>query len=96
MTKSTRDGRTIESDPTEPFKGLCQFVEWWEEFKRVHCEGIQATFTVDANLVVTFSFVHKGSIRRYSLDLKDRYIPKALDEIKIVLHELREAWKVCL
>ena len=96
MTKSTRDGRTIDPDPTEPFKGLCKFVEWWTEFQRVHCQGVDALWSVDADLVVTFRFVYKGSIRRYSLDLKDRYIPKVLDEIKVVLHDLREAWKVCL
>ena len=96
MTKSSRDGRTIESDPTEPFRGLCKFVEWWMEFQRDHCEGIDTLWSVDADLGVTFRFVYKSSIRRYRLDLRDRYVPKALDEIKVVLNELREAKTSCL
>lgn len=96
MTKSTKDGRTIESDPTEPFRGLCQFVEWWTEFQRDRCQGIDATWSVNADLVVSFRFVYVVSIARYSLDLKDRYIPKALDEIENLLHDLREAKTRCL
>ena len=96
MTKSTRDGRTIESDPTEPFRGLCKFVEWWMEFQRVHCQDVEATWTVNADLIISFRFQHKVSVRRYLLDLKDRYIPKALDEIEIVLLDLREAKTSCL
>lgn len=96
MTKTTDTTRTIESDPTEPFKGLCKFVEWWTEFQRDHCQGIDATWSVDADLVVTFRFVYTVSVRKYSLDLKDRYIPKALDEIEIVLLDLREAKTSCL
>ena len=96
MTKTTDTTRTIESDPTEPFRGLCKFVEWWMEFQRDHCEGIDATWSVNADLVVNFRFQHKVSVRRYLLDLKDRYIPKALDEIETVLLELREAKTSCL
>ena len=96
MTKTTDTTRTIDPDPNNPFRGLCQFVEWWTEFERDHCQGIDATWSVNADLVVTFRFQHKVSVRRYSLDLKDRYIPKALDEIEIVLLELREAKTSCL
>ena len=96
MTKTTDTTRTIESDPTEPFRGLCKFVEWWTAFQRDHCQGVEATWSVNADLVVTFRFVYTVSVRKYSLDLKDRYIPKALDEIEIVLLDLREAKTSCL
>ena len=96
MTKTTDTTRTIESDPTEPFKGLCKFVEWWTEFQRVHCQGIEATWTVNADLVVSFRFQHGVSRFEYALDLKDRYIPKALFEIEIGLMKLLAAPKSCL
>jgi hypothetical protein len=92
MTTSTKtDDKAIHA-----FVGLCEFVAWWTEFQREHCQGIDATWSVNADLVIVFRFQKEVSVRRYSLDLKDRYIPKALDEIKIVLTKLREAKISCL
>jgi hypothetical protein len=88
MTKS-RDGRTIESDPTEPFKGLCQFVEWWEAFKASHCEGLHANWSCNDDLVVRFVFRNAYSVFNYKLDLKDRYIPKAVFEMQVGLLKLQ-------
>ena len=96
MTKSTRDGRTIDFDPTEPFKGLCKFVEWWTEFERTRCQEIDATWSVNADFMLIFRFQHGVSKFQYALDLKDRYIPKALLEIEIGLMKLLAAPKPCL
>jgi hypothetical protein len=85
MTTSTK----TDDKATLAFAGLCNFVAWWESFKALHCEGIYATWSCDADLVVRFVFRKGCSGFNYKLDLRDRYIPKAVLEMQVGLLKLQ-------
>jgi hypothetical protein len=85
MTKSTK---TDDKD-THAFACLGEFVQWWEAFKASHCEGIDATYSVGSRLVIQFRFQRGFTIFKYSLDVRDRYIPKALFEMQVGLLKLQ-------
>ena len=91
MTKSTKDGRTIESDPTEPFRGLCQFVEWWTGFQRDRCQGIDTTWTLNSKLFLQLDFKRGHWTWRYVIDLIDVNRKDVLLELDIGLLKLRNA-----
>jgi len=85
MTTST----TTDDKATRAFACLCEFVAWWEDFKDRHCEGIDATYSVGSRLVIQFRFQRGFTVFKYSLDVRDRYIPKALFEMQVGLLKLQ-------
>ena len=91
MTKSTRDGRSIESDPTEPFRGLCKFVEWWNQFQAQECQGIEARFELGDHMTAKFCF-RKGSWyfeRTYDLMYCIHPKPSIIPDLRISVSTLR-------
>lgn len=91
MIKSTRDGRTIDPDPTEPFKGLCKFVEWWTEFQQVHCQGVEATWTLNFKVFLKLDFKRGHWTWRHVVDLTDVDQEDLLLKLDIGLLKLRNA-----
>jgi hypothetical protein len=85
MTTSTKSN----DKDTLAFAGLCNFVAWWESFKASHCEGLYANWSCNDDLVVRFVFRNAYSVFNYKLDLKDRYIPKAMFELRVGLLKLQ-------
>ena len=85
MTTSTKN----DDKDTHAFAGLCEFVAWWEAFKASHCEGLYANWSCNDDLVVRFVFRNAYSVFNYKLDLKDRYIPKAVFEMQVGLLKLQ-------
>lgn len=86
------DGRqAIESNPSKPFGGLCHFIDWWTEFQRLHCQGIESTWSASADHFVRFRFRKGMVLFNYTLDLKDPDIPQALFKMQIGLLKLQDA-----
>ena len=77
--------KTTDDKDNQAFACLGEFVAWWEAFKASHCEGMYTDWSCDADLVVRFMFRKGCSIFNYKLDLKDRYIPKAMFELRVGL-----------
>ena len=81
--------KTTDDKDTQAFACLGEFVAWWEAFKASHCEGLYANWSCNDDLVVRFVFRNAYSVFSYKLDLKDRYIPKAMFELRVGLLKLQ-------
>ena len=91
MTKTTDTTRTIESDPTEPFRGLCKFVEWWTAFQRDHCQGVEATWSLNSKLILRLDFQRGYWKWRHVIDLTHSNWKDVLLELDVGLLKLRNA-----
>lgn len=86
------DGRqAIESNPSQAFSGLCQFIDWWTNFQRLHCEGIDWTWSASSFYLVTFRFQKGTMLFNYTLDLKDPNISQAMFKLQVNLLKLQQA-----
>lgn len=86
------DRRAIESNPSQAFSGLCQFIDWRIEFKRLHCQEIESTWSAGADHFVRFRFQKRLLVLDYMLDLKDPDIAQALfNKLHICLLNLQQA-----
>lgn len=85
------DKQTNEPNPSEPFTGLCKFFAWWRDFQRLHCQGIESTWSVNADYVVKFRFEKGPLVLKHSIDLLDPDIPQALFKMQIGLLKLQDA-----
>lgn len=87
----SEDSQAIDSNPQEAFSGFCQFIDWWTEFQRLHCEGIDSTCSASADHFVRFRFQKGLLVLDYMLDLKDPDIAQAPFKLQIGLLKLQQA-----
>ena len=66
MTKSN-----ASSNAALAFSSLATFARWWTEFEASHCKGIQATWTVNAKLLLKLKFQRGCSKWQHMIDLTD-------------------------
>jgi hypothetical protein len=66
MTKSN-----ASSNAALAFSSLATFARWWTEFEASHCKGIQATWTVNAKLLLKLKFQRGCWKWQHMIDLTD-------------------------